>query len=61
MRMFCCDSDRNVQFYVGDSLIQSRLIDGIFPDINRLIPQEFGFELRIDKTILLMPLIVHLS
>lgn len=42
-------SDRIVQFYVGDSLIQSRLIDGIFPDINRLIPQEFGFELRIDK------------
>lgn len=47
--VFVAISDRIVQFYVGDSLIQSRLIDGIFPDINRLIPQEFGFELRIDK------------
>ena len=42
-------SDKLVQFYVGDSLIQSRLIDGIFPDVNRLIPKEFGFELSIDK------------
>lgn len=42
-------SDKLVQFYAGGSLIQSRLIDGIFPDVNRLIPKEFGFELKIDK------------
>lgn len=42
-------SDKLVQFYVDDTLIQSRLIDGIFPDVNRLIPNEFGFELLINK------------
>ena len=42
-------SDKLVQFYVDDALIQSRLIDGIFPDVNRLVPNEFGFELLIDK------------
>ncbi|CAM3697909.1 DNA polymerase III subunit beta [Erysipelothrix urinaevulpis] len=43
-------SDKLVQFYVEDTLIQSRLIDGIFPDVNRLIPSEFGFELLISKS-----------
>lgn len=41
-------SDRLVQFYVGNTLIQSRLIDGLFPDVNRLIPNEFGFELSVN-------------
>ena len=44
-------SDKLVQFYVDDTLIQSRLIDGIFPDVNRLVPNEFGFELLIDKNL----------
>lgn len=43
-------SDKLVQFYVGSSLIQSRLIDGIFPDVNRLIPAEFGFELLVNAS-----------
>ena len=41
-------SDKIVQFYLDSTLIQSRLIDGIFPDVNRLIPSEFGFELLVN-------------
>lgn len=41
-------SDKLVQFYVQETLIQSRLIDGIFPDVNRLIPNEYGFELTVN-------------
>lgn len=43
-------SDRLVQFYIGPTLIQSRLIDGLFPDVNRLIPNEYGFEILISKS-----------
>lgn len=43
-------SDKIVQFYVDSTLIQSRLIDGIFPDVNRLIPAEFGFELLVNAS-----------
>lgn len=43
-------SDKLVQFYIGETLIQSRLIDGLFPDVNRLIPNEYGFELVVKKT-----------
>lgn len=41
-------SDKLIQFYLGDTLIQSRLIDGLFPDVNRLIPSDFGFELTVN-------------
>ena len=43
-----CVSDKLIQFYVGQTLIQSRLIDGLFPDVNRLIPTDFGFELNVN-------------
>lgn len=43
-----CVSDKLIQFYVGATLIQSRLIDGLFPDVNRLIPTDFGFELTVN-------------
>lgn len=42
-------SDRIVQFSIGSTLIQSRLIDGLFPDVNRLIPHEYGYEILISK------------
>lgn len=42
-------SDKLVQFYVDSTLIQSRLIDGLFPDVNRLIPAEYGFELTVNS------------
>lgn len=43
-------SDKIVQFYVDSTLIQSRLIDGIFPDVNRLIPSDYGFELLVNTS-----------
>lgn len=43
-------SDRIVQFVINNTLIQSRLIDGLFPDVNRLIPSDYGFELLTSKS-----------
>lgn len=43
-------SNKVVQFYIGHKLIQSRLVDGLFPDINRLIPSEFGYELTVNTS-----------
>ncbi len=39
---------RKAQFILGDTLIQTRLIDGVYPDTNRLIPTEFKNELVVD-------------
>ncbi|NLC97006.1 MAG: DNA polymerase III subunit beta [Erysipelotrichaceae bacterium] len=33
--------DKKAQFYVDSTLIQTRLIDGSYPETNRLIPTEF--------------------
>ena len=41
-------SDKKVQFVIGDTLIQTRLIDGKYPETNRLIPLSFDYELTID-------------
>lgn len=41
-------SNKVVQFHLGETLIQSRLVDGLFPDVNRLIPTEFGYELTVN-------------
>ncbi|AMC92431.1 DNA polymerase III subunit beta [Erysipelothrix larvae] len=43
-------STKYIQFYVGKTLIQSRLLDGMFPDVNRLIPTDFAYELSVDTT-----------
>lgn len=43
-------SNKIIQFYIGSKLIQSRLVDGLFPDINRLIPTEFAYELTVNTT-----------
>lgn len=37
------------QFYVDNTLIQSRLIDGAYPETSRLIPTEFKHELVVDS------------
>lgn len=37
------------QFYVDNTLIQSRLIDGVYPETSRLIPTEFKHELIVDS------------
>ena len=46
-------SDRKVLFVLDSVLIQTRLIDGTYPDTSRLIPDHFGYEMTIDSTSLL--------
>jgi len=41
-------STRKVLFIIDDTTIQTRLIDGKFPDTNKLIPETFDYELRLD-------------
>lgn len=43
-----CVDDKKAQFIINDSMIQTRLIDGLYPDTNRLIPAQFDHELIID-------------
>jgi len=42
-------NEKKVQFYFGATLIQTRLIDGKFPDTSRLIPEEFFSNLIVDS------------
>ena len=39
---------RKAQFMIGDTIIQTRLIDGVYPETNRLIPLSFDYELTMD-------------
>ena len=41
-------SDRKVLYVFDNNIIQTRLIDGTFPDTNRLIPDAFDYELDLD-------------
>lgn len=41
-------NDKKAQFIIGDTLIQTRLIDGNYPETSRLIPTEFKHELVVD-------------
>ncbi len=41
-------SEKKIQFYIGSTLIQTRLIDGKYPDTSRLIPEEFSSKLVVD-------------
>ncbi len=41
-------SDKKIQFKFDDFLIQSRLIDGVYPNFHRLIPTQFNHELTIN-------------
>lgn len=41
-------SDRKVLFVFDQNIIQTRLIDGSYPDTARLIPDHFDYELDID-------------
>lgn len=44
-----CVSDRKAQFWIENNLIQTRLIEGAYPETARLIPQNFDYELTIDS------------
>lgn len=46
-------SDKKVQFYLEEMVIQNRLIDGIFPDTARFIPQDYQTIIKIDSRDLL--------
>lgn len=46
-------SDKKVQFFLENTLIQTRLIDGLYPETSRLIPLEFAYEFKIDSRDLL--------
>ena len=46
-------SERKLLFALDNIIIQTRLIDGAFPDTSRLIPTEFSYDLRIDSRDLL--------
>lgn len=46
-------SDRKILFAMDNIIIQTRLIDGAYPDTSRLIPTEFSYQLNIDSRDLL--------
>jgi len=46
-------SDRKVLFIFDSVLIQTRLIDGTYPDTSRLIPNEFDYSMSVDSISLL--------
>jgi DNA polymerase-3 subunit beta len=41
-------SDKKALFTIGDVVIQTRLIDGTYPETARLIPDQFDYELVVD-------------
>lgn len=41
-------SDKKVQFILKEVIIQTRLIDGLYPDTSRLIPDSFKYKLTVD-------------
>lgn len=42
-------SDKKAQFWIENTVIQTRLIDGSFPETSRLIPTEFAHVLEVDS------------
>ena len=44
---------KKAQFLIDHTIIQTRLIDGAYPETSRLIPADFSYELRIDSRELL--------
>lgn len=46
-------NDKKVLFTVGNTLFQSRLIEGAYPDTSKIIPSKFNYELTIDARDLL--------
>ncbi|MBM6879282.1 DNA polymerase III subunit beta [[Clostridium] spiroforme] len=42
-------SDRKVLFVFDNNIVQTRLIDGTYPDTSRLIPSQFDYTLAISK------------
>lgn len=43
-------NDKKAQFIIADTVIQTRLIDGAFPETSRLIPNYFDYEMKVDAS-----------
>lgn len=41
-------NDKKAQFIIDQTIIQTRLIDGVYPETSRLIPLNYDYELTID-------------
>jgi DNA polymerase III subunit beta len=48
-KVLVCVSEKKAQFWIDHTVIQTRLIDGAYPETNRLIPNEFLYELTLDS------------
>jgi DNA polymerase III subunit beta len=48
-KVLICVSDKKAQFWIDNTVIQTRLIDGAYPETTRLIPNEFMYELTLDS------------
>lgn len=46
-------NDKKAQFVIDSTIIQTRLIDGVYPETSRLIPLSFEYELTMDTRDLL--------
>lgn len=44
---------KKVQFISDSVILQTRLLDGVYPDTDRLIPKDFSYELVIDRSTLI--------
>lgn len=42
-------NDKKIQFINEDMILQSRLLDGGYPETDRLIPSEFSYELKVNR------------
>lgn len=49
-------SDRKILFVINNVYVQTRLIDGTYPDTSRLIPENFDYSMNIDTVSLLSAL-----
>lgn len=48
-KVLICVSEKKAQFWFDNTVIQTRLIDGAYPETSRLIPTEFMYELTLDS------------
>lgn len=46
-------NDKKAQFIIDNTIIQTRLIDGVYPETSRLIPLQFDYTLTMDSRDLL--------
>ncbi|MBQ4254253.1 MAG: DNA polymerase III subunit beta [Erysipelotrichaceae bacterium] len=46
-------NEKKVMFIIGNTVFQSRLIEGSYPEISKLIPSQFDYELVVDARELL--------